>query len=225
VVLSWSGGKDSALALHALRQGGAYEVVALLTTVSEEYQRISHHGVRVALLEQQAEAIGVPLHKLMLPSGDAGPCTNEQYEGVMKEAMLGYLERGITHVAFGDLFLEDLRRYREDRLAQVGMKAVFPLWKRDTAALGREFIDAGFEAYLSCIDGRRLDETFVGRRYDRALLRDLPEEVDPCGENGEFHSFVCDGPIFRQRVPVTVSQRVKRDERYFVEMLPEGVEV
>lgn len=220
IVLSWSGGKDSALALHALRHSKEYHVVSLLTTVSEEYARISHHGVRVALLEAQAAAVGVPLHKLHLPSGDAGPCTNAQYEGVMREAMLAYRDAGITHVAFGDLFLEDLRAYRESRLAEVNMQAVFPLWLQDTAALAERFIDLGFEARLSCVDGRKLDGSFVGRPFDRAMLADLPETVDPCGENGEFHSFVWDGPIFERPVDVSLGRRVDRDDRHFIDLLP-----
>lgn len=221
LVLSWSGGKDSALALQSLQADDRYEVIALLTTVSGEYGRISHHGVREALLEQQGAALNVPVvHKLYLPAGDAGPCTNDQYEGVMRKAMLDYLAAGIETVAFGDLFLEDLRRYRESKLAEVGMKAVFPLWMSDTTELAHRFIDEGFKAYLSCVDGRKLDGSFAGRPFDADLLRDLPAGVDPCGENGEFHSFVYDGPIFNRPVDVTVAQTVQRDERHFVELLP-----
>lgn len=224
IVLSWSGGKDSALAFQALQADPGCEVVALLTTVCGEYGRISHHGVREKLLQQQATAMNITvLHKLYLPSGDAGTCTNARYEGIMRQAMLDYRKAGITTVAFGDLFLEDLRRYREQRLAEVGMKAVFPLWMSDTLQLAHRFIDEGFKARLSCVDGRKLDASFAGRAFDTDLLRHLPAGVDPCGENGEFHTFVYDGPIIHRPVDVTVAQTVHRDDRHFVELLPREV--
>lgn len=217
VVLSWSGGKDSAMALYELRRAGQFEVAALLTTVAETYERVSHHGVRVELLEQQALAVGVPLHKLYLPHER---CTNEIYEAIMKSTMLQYQEAGVGRVAFGDIFLADLRAYRERNLASVGMTALFPIWQHDTVELVRTFVNLGFKAYLVCVDGSKLTKDFAGRPIDTDLIRDLPQDVDPCGENGEFHSFVYDGPIFRWPVPVTVGEVVQRDTRYFADLLP-----
>ena len=217
VALSWSGGKDSAMALYELRGSGGYEVVALLTTVAREFERVSHHGVRVELLEQQAAAVGVPLHKLYLPPDR---CTNEEYEALMERTMLDFCARGIRTVAFGDIFLADLRAYRERNLAKVGMRGLFPIWHRDTAELVRTFISLGFRAHLACVDGAKLGREFAGRAIDATLLRDLPPEVDPCGENGEFHSFVYDGPIFHRPVGVTVGEVVARDSRYFADLVP-----
>jgi uncharacterized protein (TIGR00290 family) len=221
LVMSWSGGKDSALALHELRLAGTYEIAGLLTTVSEEYKRISHHGVRESLLDAQAEAIGVPLTKVYLPSNQSHPCTNEVYEDIMGRTMARFKAEGIEAVGFGDLFLEDLRAWREKNLAKLGMRGIFPLWKRDTAALAGEIIDLGFRARLSCVEGR-VGPGFVGRSYDRALLRDLPAGVDPCGEYGEFHSYVHDGPIFRFPVEIRVGEIVVRDGRYYADLLPAG---
>jgi uncharacterized protein (TIGR00290 family) len=218
VVLSWSGGKDSAMALYELRRSHCYEVVSLLTTVASQHERVSHHGVRVELLEQQAAAVGVALHKLYLP---ADRCTNEEYEAVMSRAMLGYKQAGVHTVAFGDIFLQDLREYRERNLAKVDMRAVFPIWHRDTSELVRSFVSLGFKAYLVCIDGKKLTRTFAGREIDSDLLGDLPGDVDPCGENGEYHSFVYDGPIFTRPVPVRPGEVVERDVRYFADLLPE----
>jgi uncharacterized protein (TIGR00290 family) len=197
VLLSWSGGKDSALALHALRQTPGVEVAGLLTTVTEDYDRISMHGVRRTLLEQQAAAAGLPLHVVLVPR----ECTNEIYEERMTAVLTGIRDAGVRRVAFGDLFLEDLRAYRESRLAAFGMEALFPLWGRDTAALAREFLRLGFAAVLVCVDTESLSAGFAGRSFDEDLLRDLPPGVDPCGENGEFHTFVHAGPIFRAPVP------------------------
>jgi uncharacterized protein (TIGR00290 family) len=219
VVMSWSGGKDSAVALHELLKSDRYEVVALLTTVSEEFRRISHHGVREELLEEQADAIGIPLEKVYLPSGESGGCTNEVYEAIMRRAMIAYRDRGVQTVAFGDLFLQDLREWREANLAKVGMRGIFPIWQRATAAFAYEVIRAGYKAYLSCVEGR-VGAGFVGRPYDAKLLADLPSGVDPCGENGEFHSFVYDGPIFRKPVEVRVGEVVVRDGRYYADLLP-----
>lgn len=224
VVMSWSGGKDSVVALHELLQGDEYEVVALLTSVSEEYRRISHHGVREILLERQAEAIGIALDKIYLPSGNAQPCTNEVYEQIMGGAMAGYKARGVETVAFGDLFLEDLRAYRERNLARAGMRGLFPIWKRDTTKLAREVIAMGFRAYLSCVEAK-VGPGFVGRSYDLALLSDLPAGIDPCGEYGEFHSFVHDGPIFSRSVSVRVGETLMRDGRYYADLLPEEAAV
>lgn len=219
VIMSWSGGKDSAVALHALRQSGRHEIVALLTSVSEEYRRISHHGVREVLLERQAEAIGIPLEKVYLPSGNSHPCTNDIYEQIMGEVMAKFHGRGVQTVAFGDLFLEDLRAWREANLAKAGMRGLFPIWKRDTKQLAREVIAMGFKAYLSCVEGK-VGPGFAGRAYDAELLRDLPPGIDPCGEYGEFHSFVYAGPIFNRPLDVRVGEIVERDTRYYADLLP-----
>ncbi len=219
VALSWSGGKDCARALYEISRSRDYEVVALLTSVSEEYKRISHHGVREELLDMQAEAIGIPLDKIYLPSNNSHPCTNEVYEGIMEAAMRRYLARGVHTIGFGDLFLDDLRVWRENNLAKLDMKAIFPLWKRPTDALALENIGMGFRAYLSCVEGK-VGPGFAGRSFDQSLLADLPAEIDPCGENGEFHTFVYDGPIFTRPVPVVVGQVVVRDGRYYADLLP-----
>jgi uncharacterized protein (TIGR00290 family) len=217
VLLAWSGGKDSAMALHELRRAGTYDVVALLTTLSEEFQRVSHHGVRVDLLDHQADAVGVPLCKLFLPKER---CSNEEYEALMRTTLLEYKDAGVSAVAFGDIFLADLRAYRERTLAQIGMRGVFPLWKRDTAELLGTFIDLGFKARLVCVDAAKLGPRFAGRAIDRQFVADLPVGVDPCGENGEYHSFVHDGPIFRRPVHVKVGEVVQRDVRFFADLLP-----
>ena len=219
VVMSWSGGKDSAVALHELFKADQYDVVALLTSVSEEYRRISHHGVREVLLEQQAEAIGVPLDKVYLPSGSNQPCTNDVYEQIMGDVMAKYKARGVETVAFGDLFLEDLRAYREKNLAKADMRGIFPLWKRDTAELATDVIARGFKSYLSCVEGK-VGPGFVGRPYDHELLAALPAGIDPCGEYGEFHTFVYDGPIFNRSVAVRVGEIVMRDGRHYADLLP-----
>ncbi len=218
VVLAWSGGKDSAMALHALLRSGRYEVVSLLTTVSKQYERISHHGVRVELLEQQAAALNMRLHKLYLHPAN---CSIEDYEAVMEKAMLQYKQNDVLTVAFGDIFLEDLREYRQRNLAKVGMKGIFPIWGRDTTELVHTFIALGFKACLTCVDGRKLGEAFAGRPINADLIRDLPDGVDPCGENGEFHSFVCDGPIFSRPVLHTTGEVVLRDNGfYYCDLMP-----
>jgi uncharacterized protein (TIGR00290 family) len=213
IALSWSGGKDSALALQALR-GEGVEPAALLTTLTEGYERISMHGVRRALLAAQAQAVGVPLVEVWIPA----VCSNETYEQRMGEAFETAL-RDVEAVAFGDLFLTDLRAYREQRLARVRREALFPLWGRDTAALARSFVADGFEATLACVDPRRLDASFAGRAYDAQLLRDLPEGVDPCGENGEFHTFVHAGPVFSAPVATARGAVVERDGFAFCDIL------
>jgi uncharacterized protein (TIGR00290 family) len=218
VVMSWSGGKDSALALHELKNDPRYDVVALMTSVSEEFRRISHHGVREELLEAQAEAIGIPLTKIYLPSSSTVPCTNEVYEEIMGRVMKDFKSRGVYTVGFGDLFLEDLRAWRENNLAGEGMTGVFPIWKRDTRQLARQIIAMGFQSILSCVEGK-VGPGFAGRAYDERLLEDLPAEVDPCGEYGEFHSFVYDGPSFRQPVAVELGEIVIRDGRYYADLL------
>jgi len=217
VILSWSGGKDSAMALHALLKSGLYEIVSLLTTVSTQYERISHHGVRVELLEQQAAALGRPLHKLYLHQEN---CSLEDYEALMKKTMLEYKDKDVLTVAFGDVFLQDLREYRQRNLAKVGMEAIFPIWGRDTTEIVRTFIALDFRAYLTCVDSEKLGREFAGRPIDAGLIRDLPEGVDQCGENGEYHSFVYDGPIFQRPVDVSVGEVVLRDVRYFADLVP-----
>ena len=216
VLLAWSGGKDSALALHALRGDPAFRVEALLTTVTTGYERISMHGVRRALLEAQAEALDLPLVEARISPG----ASNAEYEASIAKALEPYRVAGITHIAFGDLFLADVRAYRERQLLALGMTGVFPLWLRDTAALAREFIALGFRCHLAVVDPRHLDPSFAGRAFDDALLRDLPAGVDPCGENGEFHTFVSDGPIFRHSVRVSVGELALRDGFAFCDLLP-----
>src|SRR5687767_965264 len=196
VIVAWSGGKDSTLALYALQHTPGIRVAALLTTLTEGYDRISMHGVRSALLDMQAAALGIPLHRVTIPQ----QCTNEIYEARMEAAMRGFQAEGVNTTAFGDLFLEDVRAYRERNLNKIAMNSLFPIWGRNTAELAHEFIEQGFKAILVCVDPRVLDSSFAGREFDSALLADLPPEVDPCGENGEFHTFVYDGPNFRQPV-------------------------
>ncbi len=217
IVLSWSGGKDSALAAYHLLASQKYEIASLLTTVTEEFDRISMHGVRRELLERQADALGLELRTVLIPKD----CANDIYEARMREALEGFRSRGIVKVAFGDIFLEDLRRYRDERLAQVGMTGVYPLWKRDTDELVRTFIGLGFRAVLACVDTQAVDAALAGREIDESLLRDLPEGADPCGENGEYHSFVYAGPIFKAPVACRAAERVRRTPRFnYCEILP-----
>ena len=208
--LSWSGGKDSSLALHALKQSDEYEVAALLTTVTQGYNRISMHGVRRTLLHQQAEAAGLPLVEIFLSQKSS----NEEYATAMTMAMLDAKAQGIEHIAFGDLFLEDVRDYRIENLNKVAMQAVFPIWGRDTTELAKEFITQGFKAILVSVDTQQIDGSFAGRDFDETLLEDLPVSADPCGENGEFHTFVFDGPIFKQPIGVEKGEVVLREERF-----------
>lgn len=211
ILMSWSGGKDSAFALHELMKSGEYEVSALLTTVTEDYDRISMHGVRRTLLEKQAQSIGLPLEVVTIPKS----CTNQTYEDAMRAMLERQKAAGVEAVAFGDIFLEDLKQYRIDKLAQVDMGAVFPIWKRYTTELAHEFIDSGFKTVLTCVDSQHLDGKFVGREYDKQLLAELPESVDPCGENGEFHSFAYAGPVFTQPIKFERGEVVLRDERFW----------
>jgi len=220
VVMSWSGGKDSVMALDELLGASECEIVELMATVSEEYRRVSHHGVREELLDAQAAAIGIPLHKVYLPSGQGGGCSNEVYEAIMNRVMDGYKARGVSTVAFGDLFLEDLRAWREANLAKAGIRGLFPIWKRNTTELAREVIRLGYKAYVSCVEAH-VGPGFVGRLYDEKFLNELSSTIDPCGENGEFHSFVFDGPIFRTPVAVEVGELVTRDGRFYADLLPE----
>ena len=195
-ILNWSGGKDSAFCLSKILEQQQYEVICLLTSVNERYQRISMHGVRVELLERQAESIGLPLIKLEMPEMP----TMEVYESIMEAALKDLKSKGVTASIFGDIFLEDLRKYREGKLSLLNLKGVFPLWKISTSQLIREFIDAGFKAVITCVNEKYLGKSFAGRTIDKEFLNDLPPDVDPCGENGEFHSFVFGGPIFKKPI-------------------------
>ena len=221
ILFCWSGGKDSAMALHALLQRADVRVTALLTTVTETYDRISMHGVRRELLVQQAQSIGLPLHEVRIPP----QCVNQVYEERMEEAMRVHYDAGVRSVAFGDIFLEDLRAYREKNLARVGMTALFPIWKRDTRELIRTFHAARFRAIAACIDPKVLDRSFAGRELDDSFFRDLPAGVDPCGENGEFHTFVFDGPIFRNPIPVCAGEVLERDSFIYCDLLPNATAV
>jgi len=217
VILSWSGGKDSALALYELQKSDHYEIVTLLTTVTKDYDRISMHGVRRSLLERQAAALTLPLEILYISKN----CSNDEYESNMREVLETYLKKGISSVVFGDLFLGDIRTYREENLAKMGMKGIFPLWKRNTTELANTFIELGFKAVITCIDSKVLDKHFVGRLYDLQFISELPATVDPCGENGEFHSFVYDGPIFQKKIVYTLGEVVLRENQfYFCDLRP-----
>ncbi len=202
ILLSWSGGKDSAFALHTLRSSPDFEPAGLLTTVTEDYDRISIHGVRRELLERQAAAIGLPLRTVLIPRD----CPNEIYEDRLAAALGEVKAQGIHHVAFGDLYLEDIRAYREGQMAALALAPVFPVWGRDTTELAHEIIHLGFRAVLVCVDTDVLDPVFAGRSFDEDLLRDLPADVDLCGENGEFHTFVHAGPIFREPLAVQLGR-------------------
>lgn len=216
VVLSWSGGKDSAWALHLLRQHAPYEVAALVTMLNSQFQRVAIHGVREELLDAQAVAIGLPLWKVTLP----WPCTNEDYESRMSAVCKRAGAEGMTGFAFGDLFLEEIRAYREKMLARTALTPVFPVWGIPTEELARTMIAAGLRARVTCVDLKHLDASFAGREFDEALLNDLPETVDPCGERGEFHTFVYDGPMFRTPVGCKYDHTVERDGYAYAELLP-----
>ncbi len=215
VLLAWSSGRDSAFALHVLRAQGV-EVLGLLTTINEAFDRVAMHAVRLELLRAQAEAVGLPLLEVRVP----WPCRNEAYEAAMADALGVARERGVTAVAFGDLFLEDVRRYREEKLAPTGLRPLFPLWGRPTRALAEEMIALGQKAVLTCVDPRVLPRELAGRAFDSDLLRDLPEGVDPRGERGEFHSFAWDGPAFRHPVRVQAGDVVEREGFVFADLLP-----
>jgi uncharacterized protein (TIGR00290 family) len=210
VVMSWSGGKDSTMAAYHLLASQKYEIAALLTTVTEDYDRISMHGVRRELLERQSDSLAIPLHKVMIPK----ECPNEVYEHRMTEAFSYFKARGITKIAFGDLFLEDVKQYRDERLARAGMTGVYPIWMRDTEELVRTFIGLGFKAILACVDTQAIAASFAGREIDHGLLRDLPDSADPCGEYGEYHSFVYDGPIFKRPIDCKAGERSMRSSRF-----------
>ena len=216
IVLCFSGGKDSVMALREIRRLGRYRVVALLTTVTEAYDRVSMHGVRRSLARTQAASLGLPVTEVVVPAQSS----NAIYEEAMGQAFAGFRAQGIRHVAFGDIFLADLRAYRERQLAACGLAGLFPLWRRSTASLARAFVDRGFRAVTVCVDARVLGESFAGRPYDQAFLDALPESVDPCGENGEFHTFVSDGPAFSRAVDFRHGETVHRDGFFFHDLLP-----
>ena len=215
-LIAWSSGKDSAWALHAVRRAGEYDVVGALTTVTEAFGRVSMHGVREEIMRAQHAAAGLPSMVVPIPY----PCPNEVYEARMAAALADAKAAGVTHVIFGDLFLEDVRAYREQKLAGTGITPLFPLWLVPTDALAREMIAAGVETYLVCVDPKQLPKSFAGRRFDAALLADLPAGVDPCGEKGEFHSCVVAGPMFSRRIDVTVGATVERDGFAYTDLVP-----
>jgi len=217
VLMSWSGGKDSCIALYDAQRTQKYRVAALLTTVTCDYDRISMHGVRRVLLEKQADSLGLPLHQVLISKG----ATNEEYEMKMAEAFSVYRKQGIDSIVFGDLFLEDIRAYREKFLARHNMRGLFPVWKRDTSVFVKEFIASGFKAVVTCVDSKVLDQSFAGRMIDEEFLSSLPSHVDPCGENGEFHSFVFDGPIFTEAVKFSIGEAVSRESFWFRDLLAE----
>lgn len=214
--LSWSSGKDSAWALHVLRQSAEYEVAGLFTTVNAAFDRVAMHAVRVGLLRRQAQAVGLPLYIIEIPY----PCSNEQYAVIMADFTAQAVAAGVQCMAFGDLYLEDVRRYREERLHGSGITPVFPLWGKPTRALLEEMLASGLRACLTCVDPRVLPAAFAGRELTAALVDALPERVDPCGENGEFHTFVFDGPMFSQPVAITMGEVVTRDGFVFADCLP-----
>ena len=217
-MLSWSSGKDSAWALQRLREDPGVECVGLFTTLNAAFDRVAMHAVRRTLLEAQAESIGLPLDVIPIP----WPCSNEDYEAAMRAFVERARARGVTHFAFGDLFLEDIRRYREDRLAGTGIAPLFPLWQAPTRALAREMVAGGLEAYVTCVDPKQAPERLAGLRFDADFIDALPASVDPCGERGEFHTFVCDGPMFRTPVRISVGEVVQRDGFVFADLLPSG---
>jgi uncharacterized protein (TIGR00290 family) len=206
IIFNWSGGKDSALCLYKILQAQQYDVMCLLTSISEQYQRISMHGVRVDLLHSQSESIGLPLIKMQIPEMP----TMEMYENAMTAALTDLKTKGATASVFGDIFLEDLRKYRVNKLSELNLKGIFPLWKIPTGKLIREFIDLGFKTITTCVNEKYLDKSFAGRIIDNDFLKDLPGNVDPCGENGEFHTFVFDGPIFKEPIPFDKGEIVYR---------------
>ncbi|MER3474860.1 MAG: ATP-binding protein [Armatimonadota bacterium] len=215
LLLSWSTGKDSAWALHVLQQQGEYEIVGLVSTVSTAFQRVSMHGVRVELAQRQAQAAGLPLWQVPIPY----PCPNEAYESAMRDLIARAREVGVTHFAFGDLYLRDIRAYREKQLAGTGIRPVFPLWTDDTHTLARAMLTGGLRALLTCVDPRQVPASLVGREYDERLLRELPTCADPCGENGEFHTFCHTAPCFRAPIPIRTGEVLERDGFVYVDVL------
>ena len=215
-LIAWSSGKDSAWALHEARRLAELDIVGALTTVTDSFQRVSMHGVREALLRAQCEAAGLPQIIVRIPY----PCPDEIYEREMAAAIADVKARGVTHIIFGDLFLQDIRAYREKQLAGTGITPVFPLWLQPTAALARAMIDGGVEAHLAVVDLKKLPASFAGRRFDAALLSEFPAGIDPCGENGEFHTFVSAGPMLARKIPVRAGETVERDGFAFADLIP-----
>jgi len=214
-LISWSSGKDSAFALHEIRRAGEFDVVGALTTVTEAFDRVSIHGVRQQILQAQCQAAGLPLRVVPIPY----PCPNAIYEAQMAAAVARAVSEGITHIVFGDLFLAEIRAYREQKLAGTGLTPVFPLWERPTLALAHAMIESGMEAYLATVDLKKLPAEFSGRKFDLRLLADLPDGVDPCGENGEFHTCVVAGPIFSRALAVAAGERVQRDGYVYCDLI------
>lgn len=217
ILFCWSGGKDSALAFYEAQKSGNYDIFTLLTTVTKGYDRVSMHGVREELLQSQVASIGVNLIKVFISKKSS----NQEYESRMRDVLQECKQKNTFRVAFGDIFLEDLRKYREDKLREVELEAIFPLWKISTKELAFRFVDLGFKAVISCVNSKVLGKEFVGKDFDKEFLSKLPRGVDPCGENGEFHSFVYDGPIFKEKIPYKLGEVVLRDERfYYCDLIP-----
>lgn len=219
-LIAWSSGKDSAWALHEIRRAGTFDIAGAITTVTDPFARVSMHGVREELLNAQLEAAGLRPYIVRIPY----PCPNVLYERAMADMLGGVMADGIRHVIFGDLFLADVRAYREARMREIGMHCVFPLWHRPTAELARAMIDGGLQAHLACVDLKKLPKSFAGRAFNAALLAALPPDADPCGENGEFHSFVANGPMFKRPVAVRRGETIERDGFAFADLLPAGQE-
>ncbi len=216
VVLSWSSGKDSAWTLYQLQQSEDVEIIGLLTTINSGFNRVAMHAVREELLEEQAKAAGLPLFKVPLP----WPCLNADYENIMRTtlAMLD-IKHGVTHIAFGDLFLEDVRRYRIEKMSQSDIKPLFPIWGSPTKELANEMVENGVSAYITCVDPKQLSENFAGYKFDKIFLSELDDNVDPCGENGEFHTFVNAGPMFKSDIPITIGETVNKDGFIFTDLM------
>ncbi len=217
VLVTWSGGKDSALALYKLQDKKEYDIEVLLTAITADYDRISLHGIRTTLLDRQAKSVGFPIEKIRISKN----CSNEEYDLIMRRVLEKYKTKDIQAVAFGDIFLRDVREYRENNLSRIGMRGVFPLWHLDTLELAHKFIKLGFKAAITCVDSNALDKTFAGREFDERFLAELPRGIDPCGENGEFHSFVYDGPIFHKKITFKAGEIVLKEKRfYYCDLLP-----
>lgn len=217
ILFSWSGGKDSSLALYEIQKSPEYEVEALITTVTRDYGRVSMHGLRKELLHAQSESLGLPLKEVFISK----EASNEEYQKSFLSSLKAYKNSGISKVVFGDIFLEDIKEYRQNLLANIEMECIFPIWNKDSSTLAQQFIEDGFKAVLVCVDTEQLDAEYSGRQFDHSLLSDLPDKVDPCGENGEFHTFVYDGPIFSSSIAHSLGDVVLRDERFsYCDILP-----
>ncbi len=218
VAVAWSGGKDSALALHRIM--GKHEVHALLTTITKPYSRVTMHGVRKELIKMQADSMGIPLEEIVIPPR----CPDELYRRIMSKKMRDLIEKGVEAIVFGDIFLEDVRRFREENLKEVGMNGMFPLWGEDTWKLSREFLQLGFKAIITCIDPRRLSPEDLGKQYSLEFIENLPDNVDPCGENGEFHTFVYQAPYYKKGIEYRLGRKVQRDGFWWIDLIPEPTE-